>query len=135
MSIYTCAPFASHRQTFANMFTHKIDSFSSYYCYCRTLMTFHFIQWLFLLDMGDNKSPQFSRTFLRILADCSITVFYISSKLVSIPSSFALFLMSFGGVSNAPMTMGTTFTLISQIKYCPTRRNTIRLSIFTIQTT
>ena len=70
---------------------------------------------IFFLRFGDNKSPQISRTFLRILAEYKITLFCNSTIFVSIPMSSNLFLNSFGVVPKAPIMIGITFTRVFQI--------------------
>ena len=52
---------------------------------------------LFFLGFDINKTHQTSRTFLRILAVCKITVFCILPILISMPMSFVLFCSVFGG--------------------------------------
>ena len=64
------------------------------------------------LRLGDSKSPQNSRTFLRILAEFRMTVFCSSTILVSIPISLSLFRRSLGVVPRAPITIGMIRTLM-----------------------
>ena len=64
------------------------------------------------LRFGDNKSPQTSRTFLRILAEQRMALFCKSTIRVSIPMSFNLFGSSLGVVPRAPTTTGMIFTCV-----------------------
>ena len=73
-----------------------------------------YISGLLFLSFGNNKFPQISSTCRRILADCSNTVFFNSTILVSIPISFSLFGNAFGVVPSAPIITGITLTFFFQ---------------------
>ena len=67
---------------------------------------------VFHWSLSDSKSPQVSRTFLGILADCSSAVVWMVSILPLISRSSSLFSKFIGTVPCAPTAIGITFTLI-----------------------
>ena len=70
------------------------------------------ISGVIFLSFDNNKFLQISSTFLRILAECSNTVFCNSTILVFIPISFSLFGNLDGVVPSAPTITGITFTFL-----------------------
>ena len=83
----------------------------NYHYYLLSHIFFKMVQNL-SLRLGDSKSPQNSRTFLRILAEFRMTVFCSATILVSIPISLSLLWRSLGVVPKAPITIGMICTLI-----------------------
>ena len=76
------------------------------------------------LSSGNNKLTQIPSTCLRILADCSNTVFCNSTILVGIPISFSLFGNAFGAVPSAPIIVSIS-TLLSNFNFEELQRQLI----------